>query len=94
MGFNSQYGSLLYIVALFAILYFMMIRPQKQRQKQHEEMINNLKVDDRVITVGGLYGTIIKIKDDYIILKVAENVRLKYQKNAVAQLGSEESETD
>lgn len=94
MGFNSQYGSLLYIVALFAILYFMMIRPQKQRQKQHEEMINNLKVDDRVITLGGLYGTIIKIKDDYIILKVAENVRLKYQKNAVAQLASEESEPD
>lgn len=94
MGFNSQYGSLLYIVALFAILYFMMIRPQQQRQKKHEEMIRQLKVDDRVVTVGGLYGTIIKIKDDYIILKVADNVRLKYQKNAVAQVTAEEPETE
>ncbi|MDD3654225.1 MAG: preprotein translocase subunit YajC [Desulfotomaculaceae bacterium] len=94
MGFSSQYGSILYIVALFAILYFMMIRPQQQRQKKHEEMVRNLKVDDRVITVGGLYGTIIKIKDDYIVLRVAENVRLKYQKNAVAQVTVEESEKE
>ncbi|MDD4170241.1 MAG: preprotein translocase subunit YajC [Desulfotomaculaceae bacterium] len=94
MGFNSQYGSLLYIVAIFAILYFMMIRPQRQRQQKHEQMISNLKVEDRVVTVGGLYGTIIKIKDDYIILKVADNVRLKYQKNAVAQLTEEEPVTD
>ncbi|HBC92064.1 MAG TPA: preprotein translocase subunit YajC, partial [Pelotomaculum sp.] len=52
--------SLLYIVGLFAILYFLMIRPQQQRQKKHQEMIKNLKPDDRVITIGGIYGTIVK----------------------------------
>jgi len=86
VGINSQYGTLLYIVVLFAILYFMMIRPQQQRQKKLQEMINNLKVDDRVITVGGIYGTIVKIKDNSLILRVADNVRIEFQKNAVAQV--------
>ncbi|OPY58132.1 MAG: preprotein translocase subunit YajC [Pelotomaculum sp. PtaU1.Bin035] len=92
MVFNSQYGSLLYIVALFAILYFMMIRPQQQRQKKIQEMISNLKVDDRVVTVGGMYGTIVKMKDNSLVLRVADNVRIEFQKNAIAQVTSKEAE--
>jgi len=91
VGLNSQYGSLLYIVVLFAILYFLMIRPQQQRQKKLQEMINNLKVDDRVITVGGIHGTIVKIKDNTLILRVADNVRIEFQKNAVAQVTGREA---
>ncbi|MCG9969824.1 preprotein translocase subunit YajC [Pelotomaculum terephthalicicum JT] len=92
MGINSQYASILYIVVLFAILYFLMIRPQQQRQKRLQEMINNLKVGDRVITVGGMYGTIDKIKDDFFIIKVSDNVRIKFQKNAVGQVVSDETD--
>jgi len=92
VGINSQYASILYIVVLFAILYFLMIRPQQQRQKRLQEMINNLKVGDRVITVGGMYGTIDKIKDDFFIIKVSDNVRIKFQKNAVGQVVSDETD--
>jgi len=87
---NPQLMSLLYIVALFAILYFLMIRPQQQRQKKHQEMLKSLKVDDRVITVGGIYGAIVKIKDNSIILRVADNVRIEFLKSAVSQVTSKE----
>lgn len=83
---DPQYASLLYIVALFAILYFLMIRPQQQRQKKHQEMIKNLKVDDRVVTLGGIYGTIVKIKDNSFILRVADNVRIEFMKSAISQV--------
>lgn len=90
MGNSSQFASLLYIVALFAILYFLMIRPQQQRQKKHQEMINNLKPDDRVITLGGIYGTIVKIKDNSLVLRVADNVRIEFLKTAISQVTSKE----
>nr|WP_190240173.1 preprotein translocase subunit YajC [Pelotomaculum schinkii] len=78
--------SLLYIVGLFAILYFLMIRPQQQRQKKHQEMIKNLKPDDRVITIGGIYGTIVKMKDNSLILKVADNVRIEVLQSAISKV--------
>ncbi|TEB06537.1 preprotein translocase subunit YajC [Pelotomaculum schinkii] len=86
MGSNSQMISLLYIVGLFAILYFLMIRPQQQRQKKHQEMIKNLKPDDRVITIGGIYGTIVKMKDNSLILKVADNVRIEVLQSAISKV--------
>jgi len=92
VGMNYQYGSLLYIIALFAILYFMMLRPQQQRQKKLQQMIEQLKVGDRVITIGGIYGTIEKIKDNSFILRVADNVRIEFQRNAIAQNTSSEAE--
>lgn len=90
MGSNSQMISLLYIVGLFAILYFLMIRPQQQRQKKHQEMIKNLKPDDRVITIGGIYGTIVKLKESSLVLKVADNVRIEVLQSAVSRVISED----
>ncbi|MBO8128700.1 MAG: preprotein translocase subunit YajC [Peptococcaceae bacterium] len=81
--------SLLYIVGLFALLYFLLIRPQQKRQKQHQEMIKNLKVNDKVISAGGIYGTIVKIKDDTVILHIADGVRIEMLKNSIAQVRSE-----
>ena len=86
MGNNSQLISLLYIVGLFAILYFLMIRPQQQRQKKHQEMIGNIKSNQKVVTIGGIYGTIVEIKDKSIILEVAENVRMEFLKTAISQV--------
>lgn len=86
MANNSQLISLLYIVGLFAILYFLMIRPQQQRQKKHQEMISSIKTNDKVITIGGIYGTIEKIKDNSIILEVADNVRMEFLKTAISQV--------
>ncbi len=86
VGNNPQAISLLYIVGLFALLYFLMIRPQQQRQKKHNEMIGNIKQDDKVITIGGIYGTIVKIKERSFILEVADKVRMEFLKTAVSQI--------
>lgn len=94
MGSNSQMISLLYIVGLFAILYFLMIRPQQQRQKKHQEMISNIKENEKVITIGGIYGTIVKIKDRSLILQVADNVRVEFLKTAISQVVSQEDDGD
>ena len=82
--------SLLYIVGLFAILYFLMIRPQQQRLKKHQEMIGNIKQDEKVITIGGIYGTIVNIKDKSVILEVADKVRVEFLKTAISQVVDQE----
>ena len=90
MGSNSQMVSLLYIVGLFAILYFLMIRPQQQRQKKHQEMLKNLKPDNRIVTIGGIYGTIVEMKETSLILKVADNVRIEVLQSAISQVLSKD----
>jgi preprotein translocase subunit YajC len=67
-----------------------MIRPQQQRQKKHQEMIKSLRPDDRVTTVGGIFGTIIKLKEDSIILRIADNVRIEILKTAISQIVSKD----
>lgn len=83
---NETTIGILYIVGLFALLWFLMIRPQQQRQKKHAEMVRNLNVNDRVVTIGGIYGTIVKVKEDSLTLRVADNVRIEVLKNAVSQV--------
>lgn len=82
---NESVIGILYIVGLFALLWFLMIRPQQQRQKKHQEMVRNLGVNDHIITAGGIYGTIVKVKEDSFIVKVADNVRIEVMKQAVSQ---------
>lgn len=89
---NSQWITLLYIVVLFALLYFVLIRPQQQRQKKHQQMIRNLKVNDPIITIGGIYGTIVKIKEDTFVIRVADNVRMEILKTAVGQVRQREED--
>ncbi|MDD2554538.1 MAG: preprotein translocase subunit YajC, partial [Desulfotomaculaceae bacterium] len=70
------------------------IRPQQQRQKKHQEMVRNIKPDERVVTIGGIYGTIVKIKDNSVIIKVADNVRIEFLKTAISQVISKEEEPE
>lgn len=65
--------SLLPMVLIFVVFYFILIRPQRKKDKQVKEMLNNLKKDDRICTIGGIYGTIVNIKDDTIELSVGKN---------------------
>ena len=72
-------GSLLPMILIFVVFYFMLIRPQRKKDKQVKEMLANLKVGDRVCTIGGIYGTIVNIKDDTISLAVGkDNVNLVF----------------
>jgi preprotein translocase subunit YajC len=83
-GASSILGSpIIMIVLLFAIVYFLMIRPQQKKAKQHKSFMENLKRGDTVVTSGGLYGKITGITDDAITLEIAEKVRVKITKNSV-----------
>lgn len=87
---GSLFMSLLPILAMFAIFYFLLIRPEGKKRKDHKTMLDNLKEGDNILTTGGVYGTIIKIKDDVITLQIAENVKIKVSKNYVAALKGKE----
>ena len=71
--FISILGSLLPMILIFVVFYFLMIRPQRKKDKQVKEMLANLKKDDRICTIGGIYGTIVNIKDDTITLAVGKD---------------------
>lgn len=71
------------IVVLFAVFYFLIIRPQRKRQKEINTMLSALTAGDEVSTNAGILGKVRKIDGDYVIVKVAENVELKFQKAAI-----------
>jgi len=79
-------GMLPPLLAMFAIFYFLLIRPQQKKQKERDAMLTSLKEGNNVITTGGLYGKIKKIKDDVITLQIADNVRVKISKDSVTSL--------
>jgi preprotein translocase subunit YajC len=87
---GSQGGSpltlLLPFVLIFVVFYFLMVRPQQKKQKQHREMISNLRKGDRVVTTGGMFGTIVGIneKDNVVVLKVGEETKLEFLRSAIA----------
>jgi preprotein translocase subunit YajC len=75
------------LVAVFLVFYFLLILPNQRRQKKLQEMVNNLKNGDRVVTNGGLHGTVVGLRDDYIVLRVPpDSVKIEVQRAAVADL--------
>lgn len=84
--------SLFPIAAIFAIFYFLLIRPQQKQQKEHEKMLENLKKGDRILTSGGLYGTVTGLKDKDLEVRFSQTVTLLVARSAVAKLiGTEAS---
>lgn len=79
---------LLMFGAIFAIMYFLMIRPQQKRQREHQKMLDSLQKNDKIVTIGGIYGTIQGIKEQekskIIILKIDDNVKIEIKQSAVA----------
>ena len=71
------------IALMLLIFYFLLYRPQKKAQKEREAMLGSLKVGSRVITIGGIYGTIVSLTDDIVILKVAEKVEIEIARGSV-----------
>lgn len=76
--------NLLPLVFIFVIFYFMLIRPQKAKQTEHQKMLKNLKKNDEVITAGGIYGTIVNVKDATVILRIDDNVKIEIQKDFIS----------
>jgi preprotein translocase subunit YajC len=94
-GGEGQQGSwittLMPLVVIFAIFYFLMIRPQQKQQKKHREMLAAIKKGDRVITRGGMHGTVFGITDNIITIEVTNELKLKFNREAIAGISGNES---
>jgi preprotein translocase subunit YajC len=80
------FSSLIPIVLMFVIFYFLLIRPQQKKTKDHREMINRLNKGDRIITSGGLHGRITAVSDTTMTVEIADKVRVKIARGNVAQI--------
>jgi preprotein translocase subunit YajC len=90
---------IIWILVFFGIFYFLAIRPQRRQKQQHAEMVSMLKKGDEVVTIGGMFGTISAIGDDWVELEVAKRTRVRYLKRAISSITSideydEEEEED
>jgi len=82
-GGMGSFTSLLPIILIFVVFYFFMIRPQSKRQKEIKKQREAMKAGDSVVTSGGIYGKVKDIKDSTVIVEIADNVRIKVDKNSV-----------
>jgi len=85
----AQQMSFLGIVPLFliiAVFYFFIIAPQRKQQKQHQEMLKKLKKNDAVVTIGGIHGVIVNVKEKTVVLRVDDNVKIEIDKSAISHL--------
>jgi len=78
--------SLIMIVAIFVLFYFMLIRPQNKRAKEHRALINDIKAGDEIVTLGGILGKVVSVDELYIKVSVAENVEIKLQRSAISSI--------
>jgi preprotein translocase subunit YajC len=85
-GQPSGLASFLPLIILFAVFYFLLIRPQSKRAKEHKNMVANLAKGDEVVTNGGILGTITDLDDNYATLKIADNVEIKVQRPSISTL--------
>ncbi len=76
-GQGGGFGAFVPLILMFVIFYFLLIRPQQKKQKQHRQMISDLKKGDRVVTSGGLYGRVTGLTDAVVTLEISEKVRVK-----------------
>jgi len=81
---NVGMANIFFLVFIFAIFYFMLIRPQQKQQKKHREMIANLNKNDEIVTVGGLHGTITNVKEKTFVIRVDDNVNVEIDKTAIS----------
>ncbi|WP_140909093.1 preprotein translocase subunit YajC [Cognatiluteimonas lumbrici] len=84
--FGGGLGGLLFPIILIAIMYFLMIRPQMKRQKEHRAMLEKLGNGDEVITNGGVAGVVREIGEHFVSVEIADNVRIRVQKGAIANV--------
>ncbi|MFU8848248.1 MAG: preprotein translocase subunit YajC [Opitutales bacterium] len=84
-------GSFLPLILLFVGMWFLIIAPQRKRQKAHDKMLSELKTGDEIITSGGIYATITNVKDDRLVVRIADNTKVELGKSFVANKISTEN---
>ena len=79
-------ASVLPFVVIFGVFWFFLIRPQQKQQKEHKEMLNNLQAGDNVVTIGGIKGKIIKLKEDNVRLRISSNVDIDMVRSSIGRV--------
>lgn len=93
-GGASGILSLIPFILIFIIFYFLLIRPQQKKQKQQQALLDALKKGDKVVTTSGIWGTITNIGKETVTLQIADNTRIKMQRENVARVRSDEEDKD
>ncbi|PLX85117.1 MAG: preprotein translocase subunit YajC [Desulfuromonas sp.] len=82
-GGRPGYEGIIMLVIMFAIFYFLLIRPQQKRAKQHKQLVESLKVGDQVVTAGGVHGKVAAVQETVVTLEVATGVKIKVNRSSV-----------
>ena len=85
-GFGGLAGTLLPLVAMMGILWFLLIRPQQKEQQRHREMVRNVKKGDEIVTIGGIFGKVLALTEEKVTLRVAENVKIDVERSKIARV--------
>lgn len=83
---GSMIGAFLPLIILFAVFWFLLIRPQQKRQKEHKSMVEALKKGDEVVTNGGVLGRVTKVADSFVSLEIANGIEIRVQRGSIATL--------
>ena len=84
------------MVIMFAVMYFLIIRPQKQKEKKRQEMISNVRKQDRIVTAGGVHGVVVSVKENEVVVRVddAKDVKIKVDKSALTSVSAARDEQE
>ena len=93
-GDGNMISTIVLMVGIMVIFYFFMIRPQINKQKKEKEFRDGIKQGDRVITMGGIYGKIIKLEDDSVLLEIDNNVKIRLERAAIRDFATKEQVTE
>ncbi|NIK75943.1 preprotein translocase subunit YajC [Paenibacillus castaneae] len=85
-GGSGIIGMIWPFVLMFAVFYFLLIRPQQKKQKQRSSMLNQLKKGDKISTIGGLHGTVVELTDDTVVLRVNDTTKMTFERSAINQI--------
>ncbi|ABA89134.1 preprotein translocase, YajC subunit [Syntrophotalea carbinolica DSM 2380] len=86
-GQSNPYGTVIMLVLMFGIFYFLLIRPQQKRAKEHKNLVDALKVGDMVVTAGGIHGKVASVQDEIVTLEVATGVKIKMNRSSIVSVG-------
>ncbi|MNZ66279.1 preprotein translocase subunit YajC [compost metagenome] len=82
-GTGNLFNMIWPFILMFAVFYFLLIRPQQKKQKQRTSMLNQLKKGDKITTIGGLHGTIVEITDDTVVIRVNDTTKMTFERSAI-----------
>jgi len=85
---------LIYIILFIGVFYFLAVRPQRRQRRAHQEMLSMIKKGDEVVTIGGIFGVVKELREDYVVLEIAHRTKVRFLKRAISSIVSEEEEEE